>query len=266
MAPESSAKIKHFKPYFSPAEVERLSTKQRGKLSVSREEKVRLQACGFIEGVGVRCGFPRKTISTAQTLYMRFHLFFPYKDFNHIDVCLSVLHVSAKLHDTLKKPRDIILASYAIRYPHLVKKGQVDASSVDPRVIEEERKKVLGIERLVLETMCFKFEVDEVGPYVLKLSRRLRLDRKACKAAWSIAVDCHRTPAPLSFPPHLIALGSIYVAALLSLESPVPLSNSDTENRPVVESGTWEYVVETLSKLGSWEEEFFASANQVDGE
>lgn len=27
---------------------------------------------------------PRRTIATAQTLYMRFHLFFPYKDFSYI--------------------------------------------------------------------------------------------------------------------------------------------------------------------------------------
>ena len=40
-------------------------------------------------------------------------------------------------------------------------------------MLEDERKKVLGIERLVLETMCFKFEVDEVGPYVVKLGRKL---------------------------------------------------------------------------------------------
>lgn len=26
---------------------------------------------------------PRRTIATSQTLYMRFHLFFPYKDFNY---------------------------------------------------------------------------------------------------------------------------------------------------------------------------------------
>ena len=27
---------------------------------------------------------PRRTIATAQMLYMRFHLFFPYKDFNYM--------------------------------------------------------------------------------------------------------------------------------------------------------------------------------------
>lgn len=96
----SAIHTKQYKSYFSPANVERLSAKQRGKLSVSREERVRQQACGFIDAVGVRCGLyvvtfpfyrrttddtsPRRTIATAQTLYMRFHLFFPYKDFSYI--------------------------------------------------------------------------------------------------------------------------------------------------------------------------------------
>lgn len=100
---------------------------------------------------------PRRTIATAQTLYHRFHLFFPLKDFAYHETSLSTLYVSAKLHDTLKKPRDIILGSYALRYPHLVKKGTVDAASVDPKMLERERKRVLSVERLVLETICFSF-------------------------------------------------------------------------------------------------------------
>ena len=33
-----------------------MSTKQRGKLSESREDKARQQACSFLDAVGVRCG------------------------------------------------------------------------------------------------------------------------------------------------------------------------------------------------------------------
>lgn len=52
----SAARLKVYRPYFTPQEVERLSAKQRGKLSVSREEKGRQQACTFIDAVGTRCG------------------------------------------------------------------------------------------------------------------------------------------------------------------------------------------------------------------
>lgn len=48
--------IKYHFPYFTPAEVEQLSDKQRGKLSISQEEKLRQQSCGFIEAVGAKIG------------------------------------------------------------------------------------------------------------------------------------------------------------------------------------------------------------------
>lgn len=54
--PAPTSSVKHFRPYFTPAEIVRMSAKQRGKLSVSREERVRQQACGFIDAVGARCG------------------------------------------------------------------------------------------------------------------------------------------------------------------------------------------------------------------
>lgn len=54
IAPDSH--LKRYRPYLQPAEVERLSAKQRGKLSVSRAERAHQQACALIDAVGVRCG------------------------------------------------------------------------------------------------------------------------------------------------------------------------------------------------------------------
>ncbi|OJT10406.1 hypothetical protein TRAPUB_13098 [Trametes pubescens] len=48
--------LKFHHPYFTPSEVEKLSDKQRGKLSITQEEKARQQACGFIEAVGLGIG------------------------------------------------------------------------------------------------------------------------------------------------------------------------------------------------------------------
>jgi len=55
------------------------------------------------------------------------------------DVCLAALYVSTKMHDTLKKPRELLAVSYAIRYPDLAAKskhpgGEVDVDSMDPQV------------------------------------------------------------------------------------------------------------------------------------
>jgi CTD kinase subunit beta len=92
---------------------------------------------------------PRSAIATGQNLYHRFHLFFPIKDFNyHVrtmppsihpftnegfpqDVALATLYVSTKMHDTLKKPREILMASYSVRFPELAAKLQAGGGEVD---------------------------------------------------------------------------------------------------------------------------------------
>ena len=107
---------------------------------------------GFSVLIPMSCS-PRKTIATAQSLYHRFHLFFPRKDFNSYvgviltiplwrcltrgqDVSLASLYVSTKMHDTLKKPKDILTASYAVRFPEraLKSKTLVREVDVDPQV------------------------------------------------------------------------------------------------------------------------------------
>ncbi|ODN76769.1 hypothetical protein L202_05379 [Cryptococcus amylolentus CBS 6039] len=250
---------KLYRPYFAPAEVERLSAKQRGKLSVSREERARQQACSFIDATGVRCGFPRRTIATAQQLYMRFHLFFPYKDFNYIEVSLAALYVSSKLLDTLKKPRDIILASYPIRFPQLVRKGTIDPSVAQAHGLDSERLRVLSIERLVLETLAFHFGAQDGLKVVIKIGKKLGLSKSLCGDAWRVAIDCHRTQAPLSYPPHIIALGSIYAASLLLSESDLPSEPSSTANEKSI---LW--VVDLLGNEGGWEKDYITSVGQVD--
>ncbi|KAL1410333.1 RNA polymerase II C-terminal domain kinase beta subunit [Vanrija albida] len=262
MTEASTSTIKRYRPYFHPAEVERLSAKQRGKLSVSREERARQQACALIDAVGMRCGFPRRTIATAQTLYLRFHLFFPYADFHYVEVALTTLYVASKLHDTLKKPRDIILASYALRFPHLVRKGgagggHVDMTAVDTQMLEHERRRVLNIERLVLETVCFSFGVAVPFPLVVKFGKTFGLGKEAVQSAWRVAVDAHRTPAPLSYPPHAIALGSMYASALLS-------SGTTKPHEGKVDDPEGKRVIALLGSEGPWEKDYSVSVGDVD--
>jgi len=213
---QPSSQVKYYQTYFSQTEVDHLSEKQRGKLAAS-EEKLRQQACSFIEIVGVKIGFPRKTIATAQCLYHRFHLFFPRKDFNYIDVCLACTYVSTKMHDTLKKPRDILMVSYAVRFPDLAARSKAVGGDVemDPHTVEADRQRLLGIERLVLETVCFNFTVRMPFPYVIKLGRTFDAPKKLTRLAWRLCADSFRTFAPLLYPPHVMAAGCIYLGALL---------------------------------------------------
>jgi CTD kinase subunit beta len=101
------------------------------------------------------------------------------------EVSLSTLYVAAKLHDCLKKPRDLILASYAIRQPDMLKGRlalSVDPALFDPKQLESERKRMLSVERLVLETLCFNLMVGAEGggsPGLDAFGLIIKLGRKA---------------------------------------------------------------------------------------
>ncbi|KAJ7147048.1 cyclin-like protein [Mycena crocata] len=260
--PHSSSKYHH--PYFTPAEVEYLSAKQRGKLSVTQEERVRQSAMAFLEAVGARIGFPRKTIATAQNLYHRFHLFFPRnKDFYYVDVSLASLYVSTKMHDTLKKPRELLAVSYAIRFPDLVAKskhpgGEIDIDAMDPKVVERDRQQILAIERLLLETVCFNFTSRMPFPYVIKLGKAFGASKKLTKLAWRLTIDCHRTLVPIQYPPHIVALAGLYLAALLSsFEQPVMREDSGLRSS--------HEIAEILGKNGDWERKYQAQVDDLEG-
>jgi CTD kinase subunit beta len=54
-------------------------------------------------------------------------------------VSLAAVHASAKIEDTLKKPKDLLAISYAVRFPELVSKsknatGEVDIDHMDQAV------------------------------------------------------------------------------------------------------------------------------------
>jgi hypothetical protein len=52
------------------------------------------------------------------------------------DVSLAAIYVSTKMHDTLKKPRDILMVSYTVLYPDQARSRAVggDLEGIDPNV------------------------------------------------------------------------------------------------------------------------------------
>ena len=49
---------------------------------------------------------------------------------------MACLFVSSKMHDTLKKPRDILMVAYAVRFPELAARSKAVGGEVemDPAV------------------------------------------------------------------------------------------------------------------------------------
>lgn len=207
-------------------------------------------ATGFIQSVASRLGFPQRTIATAQQIYQRFHLFYPPSDFVLHELAIAALFVAAKLNDTHKKPRDLLLASYALRYPQLVKGsegplplagtkrkhpetssppkslgqaiGSVAEADVDPSIIETDRKRLMQLEKLILESLCFNFHssAQSALKMVIKVGRRCGLPKSFVRSSWKVGADMFRTTAPMQYGPNVVAVAALYAAALLARPPP----------------------------------------------
>ncbi|KAG0659513.1 hypothetical protein C6P46_005150 [Rhodotorula mucilaginosa] len=157
------AVVRTFRAYYSPLELHHLvhlqaqhpaqaqGQGQHKQLSDHRIELYRQLAAG-----------PRRTIATAQKLYHRFHLHFSLVEFPYHDVSLAALLVASKLEDTLKKLRDIQIAAYQVS--NLLEGGS-GLGEGDSAAQEAHRPHLIGIERLILQTICFNLNLHRpLGP------------------------------------------------------------------------------------------------------
>ncbi|WFD01696.1 beta-glucosidase [Malassezia obtusa] len=232
--PKKAAKVTTVEntPYFTPAQLERLLARARAnKMPLPKWEQTKMAACSFIAAVGAKLGIPQRSIASAQLLYQRFHLFYPPSDFVVHQVALASLFTAAKLNDTQKRVQDVLLAGYALRFPELltpppgtasgldwVAHAHVADADVDHEMLAQERIRLLTLERMMLQCICFQFEMraTKVLRLTVKAARRWALPHALGALAWRVACDAHRTPAPLVYPPQTVAVGSVYVAALLA--------------------------------------------------
>lgn len=162
-----------------------------------------------------------------------------------------MLLVSCKLEDTLKKLREIQIAAYQVKS---AQDGVHALTEPDQHALEAERPQLIGIERLILETISFNFNLrsnaayptrhstssasqnQDVFAYVIKIGRALGGSKDFVKRAFRMAVDAHRTVLPLSYPPHTIAVACLYLTTILT-------SDESSEGAPIFQEG-WEGAVQ----------------------
>ncbi|WFC94679.1 beta-glucosidase [Malassezia brasiliensis] len=222
--------------YFTPGQFDKLLAKARAnKMPLAKWEQHRMTACAFISAVGAKLGIPQRTIASAQLLYQRFHLFYPPADFAVHQVALASLFTASKLNDTQKRIHDLLMASYLLRNieqlapPSGAQTSGVDwiahahvaDADLDLGAMAQERVRLLTLERMMLQCICFQFEMraQKVLRLVVKMARRWDLPKLLGALAWRVACDAHRTPAPLLYPPQTVAVGSVYAAVVLAEEN-----------------------------------------------
>lgn len=144
-------------------------------------------------------------------LYHRLLLFnkTPYFQETPTDPSIAALFVACKIEDTLKKSREILAASYNLRHPNS------EPINPDSPLLEEVSKRVIGMERTILETSSFDFRNRHAQPFLIKFCRRYKVERGLAHRAWEIAIDVYRTLAPLKATPHALALAALETACRL---------------------------------------------------
>lgn len=90
------------------------------------------------------------------------------------EVACACVFTATKLNDTQKRVYDVVLASYALRFPDLLtpppgaKNGAavgdwiahatVPEMDIDSEAVQQEQARLLALERLLLQCICFRFQ------------------------------------------------------------------------------------------------------------
>ncbi|KAK9461623.1 cyclin-like protein [Lipomyces oligophaga] len=222
------------RPYLTTSQIELLGQATHNSYGVHESQSWN-HAFSLIFSTGNQLRFPIRTMGTAAILFQRFYLFNSLQKFPVIlDTALACLFVASKMEDTLKKLRDILLAAHRVRHPNGPEIG------LDSSAIEEQRRRIIPLERQVLETMSFDFRVSHPQKYIIKFCRKMNLSQQVAETAWLLMIDSYKTLAPLKYPPHAIALACLSISVSLlndpsadhisanSEDFKIPLSNLDS--------------------------------------
>lgn len=124
------------------------------------------------------------------------------------------------------------------------------------KVLESIRARLLTLERLVLQSVSFDFQLraQQTITFAIKFARKwngaslLTASPEVAHLAWRVACDTHRSYAPLIYPPHCLGVASVYLAAILAR------STQATDLLSRVFGGGL-----------TWERDLLVSRNDVDG-
>ncbi|SAM09870.1 hypothetical protein [Absidia glauca] len=220
---------RRYRPYFTKRQLANIDQLNHSALRSTHSIASHGASCKFIQQVGKKMDFPQTTISTSQALYHRFYLYYNLRDFQALDVCITCLFIGSKIEETIKKLKEICVVAHSVRYPK--------SQELEPDKIPEERiSRINEYEKLILETLCFNFQI--IHPYetIVKFTKWIQesqaIDGKRLgKRAYSLAVDSYRMTLCLEYPAHTIAAGCIYLANKLCQQEDATFKGLDN-NQP----------------------------------
>ncbi|KAI3332438.1 cyclin-like protein [Xylariaceae sp. AK1471] len=163
-------------------------------IDTAREDAARLQGVQLIDDVRNALQLPITTYIAACGYYHRFRLNFPGNEYPWSDAALTCLFVACKSEDTLKKSREILCANHNLKNPDRI-------TTPDDKIFDQSSKMVIGLERQVIETLRFDFQVRNPIKILAKIVKAvIRSGDDASNffvLAFKVGTDMYKTFAPL---------------------------------------------------------------------
>ncbi|KAK8029164.1 C-type cyclin [Apiospora marii] len=180
---------------------------------VSKEEQHRLEGVALIESVRENLGLPAKTFATACTFWHKFRLHYGRTEFPFNEAALTCLWFACKTEDTQKKSKEIACASWNISNPS-------DQRTPDDKVFEKRSQSMIGIERMLIETLAFNLNARYPLGLMVKLIKKFLAKEEWMTefypVAWDMAFDIYKTFAPLKKTTWTVALSLIELTSRLT--------------------------------------------------
>lgn len=180
----------------------------------------------FLDSLGTKLNFPFHTVLLAQRYFLQYSLFNSLDSYPYENVCIACIFLSSKVQETYKKINKILLAAFQLKNPLF------EGKEIDPSILEDHRKTVIGYERLVLESIGFRFE--QVLPFELFIRiakyHGITHDDESFKEGWKTLRNTFKEYLPL-----------IYHNALL-----VVFCLHKFEHRPVVKARLYQFAISYL--------------------
>ncbi|KAG0302378.1 hypothetical protein BGZ98_007581 [Dissophora globulifera] len=128
------------------------------------------------------------------------------------DIGATCIYLASKTEESTRKFKDVIIACAQKAAKREI---QIDDNSKDFRVWKDT---IIYTEEVLLETLCFELTVDHPYPYMLQLfnnhyTKDPHRVRKLKQVAWAFINDSLRTTLCLIYPPRIIALAAMHIAA-----------------------------------------------------
>jgi len=199
--------------YWDKKELDNSPSRKQG-VTPENESRYRREGARFIYKLGQNMKLHHDTLASAAVFYHRFyqiHSFYKFRSRYVTATCC--LFLAGKVEETPKKWTDLIKGARAILQP---------AQFAQFGSLEEAKDELMAMERVLLQTIKFDFNVEHAHKYIIQYCEELREDlqksiddekvKEMVQQSWNFANDSYYTNLCLQWEPQIIAICMIYLA------------------------------------------------------